>query len=418
DTNTDGCIRFNTSDIVGEKMKNNILKIVLIFVCAFVLSLSSFFITTENEVYAEDQTTTTLINDEETESKLNNLYDYINTMKSDVELMNELDPVSYIQSYIENGEGNLSVSTVISAVVSLFFKEVKTVLSLAFSIVVIGIICSLFKNLQSSFSSEGISQIAFFACYAILIILLSKTFIISLSLAKDVIVQIATFMDKVLPLLAALLIASGGLTQAATMDPIILGATILIPKIYLNIIIPLILITFVLQFANNISTEPKLSNLCGLIKKSTVWIQGFIITVFIGVLTIRGISSSTIDAVTLKTTKFTIDNFIPIVGKSLSDAISSVAGYSLIIKNAIGSIGLIVIILIIIYPIIKIVLSSLIFKLSAALLEPITDKRITSSIAAAGESLILIMSCVLCVSLMFFVLIAIMISAGKFVVGG
>ena len=399
-------------------MKSNILKIVLIFVCAFVLSLSSFFITTENEVYAEDQTTTTLINDEETESKLNNLYDYINTMKSDVELMNELDPVSYIQSYIENGEGNLSVSTVISAVVSLFFKEVKTVLSLAFSIVVIGIICSLFKNLQSSFSSEGISQIAFFACYAILIILLSKTFIISLSLAKGVIVKIATFMDKVLPLLAALLIASGGLTQAATMDPIILGATILIPKIYLNIIIPLILITFVLQFANNISTEPKLSNLCGLIKKSTVWIQGFIITVFIGVLTIRGISSSTIDAVTLKTTKFTIDNFIPIVGKSLSDAISSVAGYSLIIKNAIGSIGLIVIILIIIYPIIKIVLSSLIFKLSAALLEPITDKRITSSIAAAGESLILIMSCVLCVSLMFFVLIAIMISAGKFVVGG
>ena len=84
----------------------------------------------------------------------------------------------------------------------------------------------MFKNLQSSFSSEGISQIAFFACYAILIILLSKTFIISLSLAKDVIVQIATFMDKVLPLLAALLIASGGLTQAATMDPIILGATI------------------------------------------------------------------------------------------------------------------------------------------------------------------------------------------------
>lgn len=399
-------------------MKNNILKIILIFVCTFILSLSSFFIAEERNVYAEEQTTTELINDEETESKLNSLYDYINTMKSDVELMNDLDPVSYIESYIENGEGNLSVSAVISAVVSLFFKEVKTVLSLAFSIVVIGIICSLFKNLQSSFSSEGISQIAFFACYAILIILLSKTFIISLSLAKDVIVQIATFMDKVLPVLAALLIASGGLTQAATMDPIILGATILIPKIYLNIIIPLILITFVLQFANNISAEPKLSNLCGLIKKSTVWLQGFIITVFIGVLTIRGITSSTIDAVTLKTTKFTVDNFIPIVGKSLSDAISSVAGYSLIIKNAIGSIGLIVIILIIIYPIIKIVLSSLIFKLSAALLEPITDKRITASIAAAGESLILIMSCVLCVSLMFFVLIAIMISAGKFVVGG
>ena len=58
------------------------------------------------------------------------------------------------------------------------------------------------------------------------------------------------------------------------------------------------------------------------------------------------------------------------------------------------------------------------FKLSASLLEPITDKRITSSIAAAGESLVLIMSCVLSVSIMFFILIAIMISAGKFVIGG
>ena len=397
-------------------MKNYILKITFSFIVISVLSFFGFSLGIERNVYAEENITVT--NDEEVELKLNSLYDYINTMKSDVELVNELDPITYIQSYIENGEGNISISKVLSAVVSLFFREVKTVLSLAFSIIVIGIICSLFKNIQSSFSSEGISQVAFYACYAILIILLSKTFIISISLAKDVIIQITDFMDKVLPVLVIMMAAAGGFTQAATMDPIILGATILIPKIYLNIIIPLILITFVLQFTNNISSESKLSNLCGLVKKSTVWIQGLIITIFIGVLTIRGITSSTIDAVTLKTTKFAVDNFIPIVGKSFSDAISSVAGYSLIIKNAIGSIGLIVIILVILYPIIKLILSSLIFKLSAALLEPITDKRITSSIAAAGESLVLLMSCVLCVSLMFFVLIAIMISAGKFVIGG
>ena len=223
-----------------------------------------------------------------------------------------------------------SFSTILSAIISLFFKEVKTILALAFSIVAVGIICSLFKNIQSSFSSDGVSQVAFYACYAILIILLSKTFIISISLAKDVIIQITNFMDKVLPVLVLMLAASGGLTQAATMDPIILGATILIPKIYINVIIPLILITFVLQFTNNISTESKLSNLCGMVKKSTVWLQGIILTIFVALLTIRGITSSTIDAVTLKTAKFTIDNFIPIVGKSFSDAISSVAGLSLI----------------------------------------------------------------------------------------
>lgn len=370
----------------------------------------------EQITYAEEQDI--IVTNEEVNVRLNSLYDYINNIKTDVELMNELDPVSYIKSYLENGEGNISISKITGALVSLIFKEVKTVLQLAISLIVIGIICSLLKNLQSAFSTEGISQVAFYACYALLVVILSKSFIVSLDLAKGVILGITSFMSKLLPILVIMLGAAGSFTQAATMDPIILGATILIPKIYINIIIPLILMTFVLKFANNISTEPKLSNLCSMMKKSTIWIQGIILTIFIGLLTVRGISSSTIDAVTLKTTKFAVDNFVPIVGKSFSDAIASVAGYSLIIKNAVGSIGLIVLILIILYPVIKIVLASIIFKLSAAVLEPITDKRITNSISAAGESLVLILSCVLCVSLMFFILIAMMASAGKFVIGG
>jgi stage III sporulation protein AE len=395
-------------------MKEKFIKIIIFFF--ILIGLSVFSPLGEQIVFANDQGIE--VANEEVNERLSGLYDYINNIKTDVELMNELDPVSYIKSYLENGEGNLSISKISGAVISLIFKEVKTVLQLAISLIVIGIICSLLKNLQSAFSTEGISQVAFYACYALLIVILSKSFLISLNLAKDVIIGITSFMSKILPILVIMLGAAGGFTQAATMDPIVLGATILIPKIYINIIIPLILMTFVLKFANNISTEPKLSNLCSMMKKSTLWIQGVILTIFIGLLTVRGISASTIDAVTLKTTKFAVDNFIPIVGKAFSDAIASVAGYSLIIKNAVGSIGLIVLILIILYPIIKIILASIIFKLSAGILEPITDKRITSSIAAASESLVLILSCVLSVSLMFFILIAMMASAGKFVIGG
>lgn len=388
-----------------------------VFLSLIFAAILFIFGSVSNIAFAEDNITS-VINNDEIQTEIDSLYNYINTMKSDVELMNELDPVSYIKAYMEDGKGNIGISKIGGAIVSLLLKEVKSVLGLSFSIIAIGIISALLKNLQEAFSAEGISEVAFYACYALMIVMLTKTFLISLDMAKDVITNVVEFMSKLLPVLVLMLGAAGGLTQAATMDPIILGATILIPQIYLNIIIPLILSSFVLQFANNMSNGSKLSNLCDITKKSTMWIQGIVITIFIGLLTVRGITASTIDAVTLKTTKFAIDNFIPIVGKSFSDAISSVAGYSLIIKNAIGSIGLIAIILIILYPIIKIVLSSIIFKLSASLLEPIADKRITKSIAAAGESLTLIMSCVLCVSLMFFILIAMMIQAGKFVVGG
>ena len=375
-----------------------------------------FFCDNGQLVHAQDNNS--VISNDEINDDLEGLYDYISTMKSNFELINDLDPVSYIKNYISTGKGNLSVSKICDAAFSLLFKEVKTVLSMCIIIVVIGIICSLIKNLQSAFSSESISEIAFYACYALMIIVLTRTFIISLDLAKDIITQISGFMSKLLPILVVMLGVAGGFTESATMDPIVLGTTIIIPKIYLNIILPLILITFVLQFTNNISTEPKISNLCSLVKSSVLWIQGLILTVYIGLLTVRGITASTIDAVTLKTAKFTIDNFIPIVGKTFSDAIASVAGYSLIIKNAIGSVGLLVLILIILYPIIKIFLSSIILKISSSLLEPIADKRITKAVFSAGDSLILILSSVLCVSLMFFVLIAMMVSAGKFVIGG
>lgn len=375
-----------------------------------------FFCDNGQLVHAQDNNS--VISNDEINDDLEGLYDYISTMKSNFELINDLDPVSYIKNYISTGKGNLSFSKICDAAFSLLFKEVKTVLSMCIIIVVIGIICSLIKNLQSAFSSESISEIAFYACYALMIIVLTRTFIISLDLAKDIITQISGFMSKFLPILVVMLGVAGGFTESATMDPIVLGTTIIIPKIYLNIILPLILITFVLQFTNNISTEPKISNLCSLVKSSVLWIQGLILTVYIGLLTVRGITASTIDAVTLKTAKFTIDNFIPIVGKTFSDAIASVAGYSLIIKNAIGSVGLLVLILIILYPIIKIFLSSIILKISSSLLEPIADKRITKAVFSAGDSLILILSSVLCVSLMFFVLIAMMVSAGKFVIGG
>lgn len=365
----------------------------------------------ENEINVNDINGTA-------KEEINSLYDYIKKMKTEEELMNNIDPVEYIKQYIKDGKGNLSFHNILNGVLSLVFKEVRSVLKLSLSIVTIAIICSLLKNLQDAFSEESISEVAFYACYALIIILLSKSFIISISVAKEVIANISDFMSALLPILITMISLSGGITSAATLDPIVLGAVVFIPKIYSNIIIPMILMIFVLEFANNISTEHKITNLCKLFKQVTIWFQGIIVTIFIGLLTIRGITSTTMDAVTLKTTKFAVDNFIPIVGKAFSDAITSVAGYSLIIKNAISSIGLVIVILILLHPLIKLILIAFIYKLSAALVEPISDSRITKSIEAAGSSMVLIISCVLTVSLMFFVLIGIMASTGRFIVGG
>lgn len=352
------------------------------------------------------------------EKEINSLYDYINNMKSNVEIMQNLNPVEYVETYIKEGHGNVSWKTLSKGIISLLFREVRTVIKLCLSIIVISLLCSVLKKLQESFSNDSISEVAFYACYAVVIMILSKSFIISVGVAKDVINAVSDFMSALLPVLVTMIGLTGGVTQAASLDPVILFCVIFIPKLYSDVIIPLILMEFVLEFVNNLSKEDKISNLCDLFKQCILWLQGIIITVFIGVLTIRGITSSTIDAVTLKTAKYAVDNFVPVVGKAFSDAIVSVAGYSLIIKNAVSSVGLLVIIIIMIYPLIKLILMTFAYKLSSALIEPVADKRITKSLAAAGKSMVLITSCVLTVSLMFFVLIGIIASSGRYVIGG
>ena len=345
------------------------------------------------------------------------IQDFLNSAKNyTLDVFPEINLDNFFNTAIYNGKVDASI--MLPGITRIINNEIKLAVSLMINVLVVIIIHSIFKSIIEGLENNSSSKIAYFVQYLIIVTLIINTFLSILKITKAAITDIISFMNLLIPLMTTLILTTGCITTTSIIQPLLIFLVSFMGNFINNVIIPILLISITLCIVSNISNKIQIDRLSKFLKSSIIWILGIILTIFIGLLTIRGITSSTIDAVTLKTAKFTIDNFIPIVGKSFSDAISSVAGYSLIIKNAIGSIGLIVIILIMLYPIIKIVLSSFIFKLSASLLEPITDKRITSSIAAAGESLVLIMSCVLSVSIMFFILIAIMISAGKFVIGG
>lgn len=355
---------------------------------------------------------------EENEKEISNLYDYILNMKDEMELLKDLDPKEYVKSLMtRDGENQGVTKTIIKNVVSFIMREIVLVFNGIATVIIIAVICALIQNLQASFSNESISNVAFYACYALLIIILSKTFLVGVNIAKDTIEQLNNFLLVLMPVLSTLLLSTGSITQVATLDPILIFLTNSGPTLYLNILIPIILLGFMLQFANNISNNFKISNLIKHTNQSVLWLQGIFITLFISMLTVRGFTAESLDVVTAKTAKFAVDNFVPIVGKAISEAIATVAGYSVLLKGAISSLGLIIVIAIVLVPIIKIFIMATMYRLTAAVIEPISDKRIVSAISSVGDSLILIMSCVIVVSVLFFVMISIVASAGKLVIG-
>ncbi|MBD5587240.1 stage III sporulation protein AE [Clostridium botulinum] len=353
----------------------------------------------------------------EKNEQIEKLYDYISNMKNQYEILKDINAKDYVKNFMEKGESQISVNKAAKAITTYVFKEIAASLKLIALLIMVAIICALLNNLQKAFSNETLSDIAYFACYALIIIILARSFYLGVNIARDTINKMTDFMMALIPILVMLIASIGGIVEATMLDPIIIGTINISANIFSKFIIPLICMTFVLQFVDNLSEDYKINKLTKLLNQVALWTQGIVMTVFVGVVTIRGITSKAMDQVTVKTAKYAVDNFVPVVGKCLSDAISTVAGYSLLLKNSISSLGLIVIVAMLLVPVIKLLIMAFMYKMAAALIEPISDSRLVNSIGAAGDSLILILSCLICVSVMFFIMIAIMASAGKVFMG-
>lgn len=390
--------------------------------CSILIICISLVFFTGINVFAEDSESMREAQTKiESDSRVERFYNYINNLEIEEEILDGLSAKDYITTYLKTGQDPISMEKIWKAIVSLLFREVRTSLSLVISILVIALLSALLKNLQSAFSSDdGITSIAFYVCYSIIILLLTKSFLVSLDITKQVIMSIVDFMNVLLPVLVFLIGSAGGITSSLTIDPIVLTTVIVTPKIYINIIFPLIVIYFALQLISNLGAVVgiNINQMCKFVKTIVMTCQGFMITVFVAILSIRGMTANTLDAVTVKSIKFAVDNFIPFVGKAFSDAITTVAGYSVAMKSVISTLGVIIMVVIVLYPIIKLFIMSLALKLTGAVLQPVTDSNITSSVSMAGEALTMLMSCVISVSIMFFIMISIIASSGKFIIGG
>lgn len=375
--------------------------------CIFILMIIVFLL--PMKAYGSDDVNI----DEEQTGKINGLYNYISNMKNDSELINDMSPKEFIENYMKSGQDPLTGKEILNVAFQYLFKEIVASFKIVGQLIIIAIVCALLNNLQNAFSNEKLCNIAYFACFSVMVILIAKGFYIGVELTQEVINSISDFMTALMPVLIMLLASVGNISQAVIMDPIIMGVCTLGSKLYASVIIPMICMSFVLDFVNNISSEYNIKNLTSLLKKTALWIQGIFLTVFVAIITIRGIVSSSFDVVTTKTAKFAIDSFIPVVGKTLSDAFSTVASYTLLLKNSISLLGVIILISIILLPIIKIFVMGFMYKLTAALLQPVSDSKVVDIIDSAGGSFMLLGYCIICVSVMFFIMIAIIAATGK-----
>lgn len=283
-------------------------------------------------------------------------------------------------------------------------------------IMVLAVICGVIRNMNDSFSHESVGEIVFFACYATIVLLLIQSFIPVIEASNEAIQRMIRFMQVFFPVLIAFLIAVGGIVSSAVMQPAIALMVGLIGVFLKNVMIPLILMAAVLVLINHISDKMRLNSLSTLVTNAIAWMLGGIFTIFIGVLAVQGVVAASFDGVSVRTAKYAIDAFVPVVGGMFSQAVDIVIGCSLMVKNALGVAGLLILVLICINPAMNVLSLIAVYKISGALLEPVTDERIVDCLNGVGNVMTMLFITVSGVAIMFFIVVAFIVAAGNMTV--
>ena len=213
--------------------------------------------------------------------------------------------------------GNINNKTIINNILKILGKEIVGSVAVIGSIILIIIIHSIFKSLSEGLENKTISQITYYIQYILIVTLIMTNFSNILIMIKESIQNLVGFMNNLIPILITLMLTTGNIVSANLMQPIILFIITFIGNFITTIIIPLVLIATALGIISKISDKIQIDKLSKFLKSSVVWILGVILTIFVGLISVEGSLSSSVDGITAKTTKAAVSSFIPVVGKIL-----------------------------------------------------------------------------------------------------
>ena len=302
-----------------------LITIFAILICIFGTSISI--------ADAEDE----VINSQMDSFNISNFIDEANKYSNDI--LKDID----IQELLNNAiKGELDTNQLLKNIFPLLGTEIKEALKVMGSILIIVLIHSVLKSISDNLNNKSVAQITYYVQYILIATVIMTNFSSIITLTKEAVGNMISFIQLLFPLLMTLMLASGSVVSVNLVQPIILFIINLISNIFQSIIIPIILVGTALAIVSKISDRIQIDKLSKFLKSSSVWAIGILLTIFVGVLSIEGTLGSSVDGITAKTAKAAVSSFIPVVGKVLGDAVDTVIGCSAILKNAIGIVGVIV----------------------------------------------------------------------------
>lgn len=230
---------------------------------------------------------------------------------------------------------NLSFENVMGEILSLALGNISSPLKGLVNITALLLLCSVISAYNGSLSCDISNSLNITATLCITCAAVVPAVGVIAS-TGSVICTASNIMLAYVPVMAVIMASSGSVAGSASYYAVMIGAGEGVPQLSSKIIVPLLNMFLGLSITSSVSPSVNLSGFMSMISKSVKWLLGFAMTIFTAVLTFRQLISVSVDNVSTRAVRFTLNSFIPIVGSALSDAYKVVQGSIGLLKSGIG----------------------------------------------------------------------------------
>lgn len=305
------------------------------------------------------------------------------------------------------GEEVFTPDFVLETVRGFLYEHLLADREVLFQVVLLVLLAALFANFTNVFSGSQAGEASFYIVYMLLLALLIHSFGELSAELSGSLEDLTAFMQALMPSYFLAVTAASGTATAMVFYEMVFGVIYLTQVLLLKAVIPGIQAYVIIELINYLHKEDFLSKLADLLKTILEWTMRTITAVVIGMELIQNMVSPALDSLKRDALGKTAAS-IPGIGNVINGATEVALGTAVLIRNCLGVMGIVVLVLLGLPPVIKLAMNSLVYKLLAALLQPVSDRRMTGCLSAMGEGCRLLLKVLLTLELLLLITIAIL----------
>lgn len=304
-----------------------------------------------------------------------------------------------------SGKGIISWENLGNLFQKIFLEELLTQKQMWLHILILAIAAAVLIHFADVFQNRNVSQISFCMIYMILFLILTVSFRSCMGIAREVLENMRNFMIVLAPAYFLAMTLTSYITSAGIYYEFILLLISAVRWFTEVFILPCIEIYVLLILANHLSKEARLTRFAELTGMVVGWSLKAVLALVMGFHMIQGLISPAADAFRTSAVSRGLD-MVPGVGNISGSVTDLVFGSAMLIKNGIGAAALAVLILLCLVPLIKLAVIMAAYYGLAAVLQPVSDERITGCLAGMGNGVKMLFQAVFTVLVLFLLTIA------------